>query len=59
MRKQRRGGWSPRRVLDATTRQIMVGNDSLEAATTATPPSSPISPRVPGILSLLYGKESA
>ena len=54
MRKQRRGSWGPRRVLDSTTRQIMVGDDALKAAA-VTPPCAPL----PGILSQLHERDMA
>ena len=55
MRKQRRGSWGPRRVLDASTRQIMVGDEALRAAAAVKPPLATL----PGILSRLHEKDSA
>jgi hypothetical protein len=53
--KKRRRDWGPRRVLDATTRQVMVGNDAIEAAAPLTPPSD----QRTGSVSHLDGKEGA
>lgn len=53
--KKRRRDCGPRRVLDATTRQVMVGNDAIEAAAATKPPGDPHTFIVPQP----NGKESA
>jgi hypothetical protein len=59
MRRPRRGSWGPRRALDESTCQVMVGDRVPSAAVPAQPLHAPIPAPVPGVLSQLHGKESA
>jgi hypothetical protein len=56
--RRRRVDWGPRRVLDAATCQVMVGDDALAAAP-ADPRGTSISDRPPALLSRLHARDSA